>query len=158
MVLFSLHPGTLGDHSLRAKNGLPDPPRNPQRGDFDFPPLDSPLKRPREGACGPPPIGFLPRLSSFKFVACDLHFVAGLGHEGWCHRSGCVDRGSVISANFLSVPRKQTHGCGARGIRERNAERADFRTPGLDLRAFLGGVGWPFFGLSKNGPPRTFAL
>ena len=37
---------------------------------------------------------------------------------------------------------------------ERKEERADSRTLGLDLGAFLGGVGWPFFGPSKNGPPR----
>ena len=43
----------------------------------------------------------------------------------------------MISTNFLSVFRLRTHGCGARRTRERKGARADFRTHGLDLRAFL---------------------
>jgi len=51
-------------------------PRKYQRGDFDFSPLDTPLKRPGEGDCGPPPVGCLPGLS-LRWIG-GLHFVAGL--------------------------------------------------------------------------------
>ena len=46
-----------------------------------------------------------------------------------------------------------THGCAGAGQEvawERKDDRADLRTHGLDLRAFLGGVGWLFFGPVKE--------
>ena len=147
-------PGTWGT-SFGAKRGPPHPPKSPKGGKFRFfPPLETPFQRPREGDCGPPPIGSLPKLSFRRIGDLRPALCGRSRHGGGYHPSSCVDRGGVISANFFSVPHKQTHGCGAKGMRERNAARADFGTPGLDLRAFLGGVGWPFFGPSKNGPPQ----
>lgn len=58
--------GLLGAIFSRWKRRPPDPQKRPQRGDFDFPPLDSPLKRPKGGNCGSLPLDFLPGRSPLE--------------------------------------------------------------------------------------------
>ena len=48
-----------------GKDGTPDPQKRHQRGDFDFPPLDSPLKRPKGRGCGPYPLETHPGTEPF---------------------------------------------------------------------------------------------
>ena len=62
-VFWGQVPRTWGT-SFEAKRGPPRPPKSPKGGKFRFfPPLETPFQRPREGDCGPPPIGSLPKLS-----------------------------------------------------------------------------------------------
>ena len=55
---------TPGGPFLSVKNGPPDPPRTTKGRAFRLAlPLESLPHRPKEGACGPPLLGTLPRLS-----------------------------------------------------------------------------------------------
>ncbi len=65
---------------LDGKNGPPHPPRTTRGRAFRFAlPLDPIPQRPREGDCGPPPLGFLPRPFSFGLSAFGPYFVTALG-------------------------------------------------------------------------------
>ena len=65
---------------LDVKNSPPHPPRTTRGRAFRFAlPLDPIPQRPREGDCGPPPLGFLPRPFSFGLSAFGPYFVTALG-------------------------------------------------------------------------------
>lgn len=109
----------MGERILTASWGLfgvkevPNP-RKHQRGDFDFPPLDIPLKRPGEGDCGPPSHWIPPRAvltMDRRPATCTLWQVSGHERRGFlggslslaCQRKAppkplpkCILRESVI--------------------------------------------------------------
>ena len=68
---------------LDVKNGPPHPPRTTRGRAFRFAlPLDPIPQRPREGDCGPPLLGTLPGLFSFRLSAFGPYFVTALGSGG----------------------------------------------------------------------------
>ena len=144
-----------GGHLFRVEKTPPRPPEKTPGGEsFDsLSPWTPTLTDQEEGDCGPPLLGTLPKLSYFRLVACDLHFVAGLRARGHLRARGALRSKPAGLMTF----RKNSLGGFPKGrgrspcplVVSRESPRGEIEIP---PRGFFGGLG-AFFA-PKNAPKR----
>ena len=141
---------------LDVKNSPPHPPRTTRGRAFRFAlPLDPIPQRPREGDCGPPPLGFLPRPFSFGLSAFGPYFVTALGPpcpEG-CYEVHPSGQKSEIGRPRVGFQRVGSADPALWSLKGGFQRGKDFETfPLWGFRGVSGGLPWPQSSPPENSP------